>query len=423
MKKRLFVILAVLLASSLILPGQASEFVLEILGNANLDDTIDEKDAAYVEGIIKGKNAATNLSDANCDGKIDSEDINRIKEIILGSEKEITIICNPPYNGAKPQVTIQKPVERIVILHKNAAEVIRALQAEDKVVGLDSNLAKYKTYFSELIDSVPFIGSWMEPDIEAILRVNPDIVIVWTQYPSPSLLEDKLDGTGIAVVRMDLNDPLAMEGEIMQLAYILDKKEEAKEFIYFYKGYIDKISNRTEGIPEEKKLHVMSAFGDNIYAGTGSCPFGGRTMPVIAGATNIAADLVGGQGGYVKVDLEWIIKQNPDCIVRWSSSSNSTGYESDDPAVLRKQLEEITKNPEWKEIAAVKNNRVYQFADIWSSPACFITTAYFAKIFYPDLFKDLDPQAIHQEYLTRFQHLDYDLDNHGIFIYPPVEES
>ena len=146
-------------------------------------------------------------------------------------------------------------------------------------------------------------------------------------------------------------------------------------------------------------------------------------MPVIAGATNIAADLVGGQGGYVKVDLEWIIKQNPDCIVRWSTSSNSSGYESDDSAVLKKQLEEITKNPDWKDIAAVKNNRVYQFADIWSSPACFITAAYFAKIFYPDLFKDLDPQAIHQEYLTRFQHLDYDLDKHGVFVYPPPEVS
>ena len=225
MEKKLFIILAVLLASSIAQPANAANILLEIFGNANLDDAIDEKDAAYVEGIINGINAATNLSDANCDGKIDSQDIDRIKEIILGSEKEITIICNPPYNGAKTQVTIHEPVDRIVVLHKNAAEVIRALQAEDKVVGLDSNLAKYKTYFSDLIDSVPFIGSWMEPDIEAILRVNPDIIIVWTQYPSPSLLEDKLAGTDISVVRMDLNEPIAMEEEIMQLAYILDRKK------------------------------------------------------------------------------------------------------------------------------------------------------------------------------------------------------
>ena len=46
-----------------------------------------------------------------------------------------------------------------------------------------------------------------------------------------------------------------------------------------------------------------------------------------------------------------------------------------------------------------------------------------AKWFHPDLFKDLDPEAIHQEYLTRFQNLDYDLDKNGVFVYPPLGEN
>jgi iron complex transport system substrate-binding protein len=51
------------------MPSSASD-LLEVFGNANMDNTINEKDVAYVEGVIKGKNAATNLSDANYDGKI-----------------------------------------------------------------------------------------------------------------------------------------------------------------------------------------------------------------------------------------------------------------------------------------------------------------------------------------------------------------
>jgi iron complex transport system substrate-binding protein len=43
-----------------------------------------------------------------------------------------------------------------------------------------------------------------------------------------------------------------------------------------------------------------------------------------------------------------------------------------------------------------------------------------AKWFYPELFKDLDPKAVHQEYMTRFQRLEYDLDEHGVFVYPEV---
>jgi len=34
--------------------------------------------------------------------------------------------------------------------------------------------------------------------------------------------------------------------------------------------------------------------------------------------------------------------------------------------------------------------------------------------------EDLDPQAIHHEYLTRFQGLDYDLGEQGAFVYPPL---
>ncbi len=244
-----FSVLSASLVLLLAMTSAASDFTLGIFGNANMDRTIDEKDIAFVEDVIVGKNAATNLSDANCDGNIDSLDIERIKEIMIGSEKEITITCNSPYKVLYPMVTVQRPVERIVVLHEKAAEAIRALQAEDKLVRIDSNSTNRGTFLSDLINAVPSIGSWMEPDIESILRAYPDIVIAGTQHPSPSLLEDKLDGTGISVVRMDLDQPITMEEEIMRLAYILDKIEPAKEFIYFYKGYLDKIVNRTETLP------------------------------------------------------------------------------------------------------------------------------------------------------------------------------
>ncbi len=46
---------------------------------------------------------------------------------------------------------------------------------------------------------------------------------------------------------------------------------------------------------------------------------------------------------------------------------------------------------------------------------------YMAKILHPGLFGDLDPEAIHQEYLTEYQGLNYDLNEHGVFVYPPIE--
>jgi len=75
-------------------------------------------------------------------------------------------------------------------------------------------------------------------------------------------------------------------------------------------------------------------------------------------------------------------------------------------------------------VTAVKNGRVYVLSqDLQSGPRSFLSSEYMAKWFHPELFEDLDPQAIHQEYLTRFQGLDYDLDENGVFVYPPQEAS
>ena len=45
---------------------------------------------------------------------------------------------------------------------------------------------------------------------------------------------------------------------------------------------------------------------------------------------------------------------------------------------------------------------------------------YMSKALYPDLFTDLDPEAVHQEYITRFLRLDYSLEEQGVFLYPAL---
>ncbi len=52
------------------------------------------------------------------------------------------------------------------------------------------------------------------------------------------------------------------------------------------------------------------------------------------------------------------------------------------------------------------------------SPRFVVGVAYLAKWFHPTLFSDLNPQDIHQEYLTDFLCVDYDLEEHGVFAYP-----
>lgn len=56
-------------------PANAADFVLEIYGNANMDEYLNQDDLDYINDIVSGKIEPTKLADANFDGKVDEEDI------------------------------------------------------------------------------------------------------------------------------------------------------------------------------------------------------------------------------------------------------------------------------------------------------------------------------------------------------------
>ena len=92
MDRSVFALVMISCMSLAIMPAAADDYTLDIFGNANMDDVIDEDDITYVEGIIEGTNEATDLADANYDGQIDEDDVVQIGLIIDGDEKEIAII-------------------------------------------------------------------------------------------------------------------------------------------------------------------------------------------------------------------------------------------------------------------------------------------------------------------------------------------
>ena len=84
---------------------------------------------------------------------------------------------------------------------------------------------------------------------------------------------------------------------------------------------------------------------------------------------------------------------------------------------MKEFREEVMSRTGWENIVAVKTENVYLLGwQIQLGPSAIVSVAYMAKWFHPELFEDMDPSAIHQEYLTEFQELDIDLDEHGVFV-------
>jgi len=396
------------------MPAVAADYTLGIFGNANMDDTIDEDDISYVEGIIDGTSEETQLADANYDGTIDEDDIAQIEQIIQGDEKELTIV-----DSADRIVTVKKPIERIVTTHSHHIETMRAIQLDmDKIVGVATWTLNMKLFFPEFSEEQNIGGS--DYDIEKILRLQPDIVMIYTS--TSHLINDfanKLESLGITVVYIDCYKHDNYIEEIRTLGYILNKKDEAEEFIDFYEEKVDIIKERVEGIREEDRPKVFLLRSSEGYKTLG----GGSSYIYdieMAGGNTIFGD---NPDNNIEVDPEAVIDRDPDIILIHISPFGA--YSTTDIAELSNLRDEIMNRQELANVTAVKNGDVYVLGSYFlGKPSRFVGLAYMGKWFYPELFEDLDPVAIHQEYLDKFHKtLNLDVYKDAVFVYPPLEVS
>jgi len=412
MRKMTCVLMMTLFMLLTIVPALASDCTLEIFGNANMDDTIDEVDIEYVEGIIKEMNEATELADANYDGEITEDDITQIELIIGGEEKELTIV-----DRHGDAVTINKPVTSVIPDHITSLEAIRVLGAGDLIIATQALTDCVGPTFLHGLGELPTVGGYKLPDYEAILSLDPDIYFVYSgsQENKQTVIKNL---PGVAVICAPYSEPYDTNDitmDIRQLGYILDRRDQAEEYIDWHNGYLDMIKERVAELSEDEKPRVyVTCF--SLYNCRAVFP------PIeIAGGINIGADL--GAGYCTSVDPEWVLVENPDIIidpvVGWDY-----GYDVYDPSALIAMREDILNQPELANVTAVEDERVY-IPDIYSIglfPNNIISITYYAKWLHPDLFEDLDPQKIHQEYLDRFTPIEFDVNEHGVFVYPPLEE-
>jgi iron complex transport system substrate-binding protein len=397
-------------SANTITTASEDDYVLGIYGNANEDDTIDMRDLTYVKLIFFGKKPETELADAKYDGKINPLDFIQIKLIIVGKEKEITIV-----DSADRIVTVKKPIKRVIPLNTNTLETMRSIKAKDKVIAIETRFTEpeIEIFFAEFSD-YPTVGSWYEPDIEKILELKPDAVLWYPSYCTKRKdIIDPLDSAGITLLGFDCFKPDSYIEEVEKLGYVLGKKKEAEEFIGFYREYINSIKERTERLSEEERRKVYYECRFLISYKTVGSESGYHQKIRIAGGNNIFGDE---PSTTFDVDPEEVIIQNPEFIVK---QSDPGGYDVDDPSELAAARDGVMNRPELANVIAVKNGDVYIiYKRTIAGIRNFVGIGYMAKWFHPDLFEDLDPKAIHQRYLTEFQGLDYDLDEHGVFVYP-----
>ncbi|WP_170253956.1 ABC transporter substrate-binding protein [Acetobacterium paludosum] len=304
------------------------------------------------------------------------------------------------------EITVDKPLERIVTYNSSVCDVLKSFGSEATVIGRGDSVPNP----TPNVD-VPTVGKWNEPNIEAIMALKPDAVFTYAANMTADN-EKLLEAAGIKCIYLELVDVSKATDEVTALGKLFGKEDKAKAFVDFHDKYAAIIEKKLKNIKTEDKATVYYE-GYTDYKSVNKTA-GGQALIDAAGGINIAADET---AQYPEISDEWVLGKNPDAIIKLVSSTKKilgTGI-TDDTAV-KDSYTQLTGRPSWANLQAVKDGKVIILSSEISTTALgsIIGELYIAKTLYPDQFKDINVGDVQKE----LQKTLYGTDLVGIFAYP-----
>ncbi len=118
---------------------------------------------------------------------------------------------------------------------------------------------------------------------------------------------------------------------------------------------------------------------------------------------------------YGRLSIKYLVKENLDVIVIADFSTIYTVYLKNSTDRLREFLERIEHDPVLSKIKAVREGHVFIVDyQLVLNVRSIIGAFYLAKALYPKLFKDIDPDKLHEEFFEKWFGIPY----RGIWFYP-----
>ena len=217
--------------------------------------------------------------------------------------------------------------KRIISILPSLTETVCALGQCQRLVGVD----RYSN-FPESVKSLAQVGGGLDPNIEAIVALKPDVVLM----SKASRIAERLNALGIKVVALESQTSTDAKRVFHVLAQLLEVND--AEQIW---RVIDlSIAAAAQSIPSSaKKLKVYFEVSSAPYA-AGESSFIGETLQAL-GLGNIVPSSL---GPFPKLNPEFIVRANPDVIMMGAS-----GFAA------------LSARPGWSNIRAIKENKVCLF--------------------------------------------------------------
>jgi iron complex transport system substrate-binding protein len=285
--------------------------------------------------------------------------------------------------------------QRIICVGPGALRLIVYLQAQDLLVGVESMEKQHPTgrpYWiaNPQFKSLPAIGPGgagainKKPDLEAVLRVAPDLIIA--TYMEAAMADEVADTLKIPVLVLSYGELAVFDEKVfdsLRLAgNVLSRAARADAVIEFIQDIRNDLSRRTAGIGDDTKPAVY--VGGIGYRGTHGIESTQRDyIPLDWNhAVNVAQKVKATIGSHVMMDKEVLLSLDPDVIF-----IDSAGL----PLV---KADYRRKSDYYQALRAIREKRaftLYPFNYYTTNVDTAMVDAYaIGKVLYADRFADVD---------------------------------
>ena len=244
----------------------------------------------------------------------------------------------PRAEAATAQVIEAKAeVARIVSVGGAVTEILFALGAGDRIVGIDTT-----SRWPPQVDTLPKVGYQRNLAAEGIVALGPTLLIGTEAAGPPSVLT-QVRNTGISVIQVpEPRSPKAIVQRIHDIASILGRQEQGRLIAHDLAAQIEGLGERIARIQERPRtLFILSAGrGAPLASGTGTAA---DTMIRMAGGINV----VDSYEGYKPVNPETVMAMEPDVLLLTNRTLDLVGG-----------LPGLKRLPGLGDLAAVQGGRV-----------------------------------------------------------------
>ena len=230
--------------------------------------------------------------------------------------------------------------QRIISTSPSITEMLFELGLQDRIVAVTDFCI-----YPEEACLLPSIGGVLNPDIEKIISLAPDLIILQSDSAT---VEKNINSLGIPTFSIKVRTISDIFDSINRLGKELNCQEAAEKLVLLLKDKINAFKQKLVGQLPKKVLLLLGDSSDpahDLYA-VGPGTFLNELL-ILSGGENI---LKNSKAQYPKLSKEYIIEQSPEIIIEAGPKSNLSQKEID------YKVERWNRFPT---IQAVRDKRIY----------------------------------------------------------------